>query len=93
MKLISCYIENFGKLNNQSYEFNEGINSICEENGWGKSTLATFIRVMFYGFLNEKSRNGITNERKRYKPWQGGGYGGKITFETYGRENVWNKRK
>lgn len=85
MKLISCYIENFGKLNNQSYEFNEGINSICEENGWGKSTLATFIRVMFYGFLNEKSRNGITNERKRYKPWQGGGYGGKITFETYGR--------
>ncbi|MBQ3664710.1 MAG: AAA family ATPase [Lachnospiraceae bacterium] len=85
MKLISCYIENFGKLSSQSYQFNNGINSICEENGWGKSTLAVFIRVMFYGFLNGKSRNEITNERKHYRPWQEGVYGGKITFETGGK--------
>ena len=29
-------------------------NTICEDNGWGKSTLASFIRVMFYGFKKSK---------------------------------------
>ena len=53
MKLISCTIENFGKLNNVTYDFSGECNTICEDNGWGKSTLASFIRVMFYGFKNE----------------------------------------
>ena len=43
MKLIRCYIENFGKLQNFSYEFKDGLNVIKEENGFGKTTFATFI--------------------------------------------------
>ena len=53
MKLISCTIENFGKLNNVTYDFSGECNTICEDNGWGKSTLASFIRVMY---LRKKAR-------------------------------------
>ncbi|MBQ3516575.1 MAG: AAA family ATPase, partial [Lachnospiraceae bacterium] len=49
MRLVSCYIENFGKLHRFSYDFQEGLNVICEENGWGKTTLAAFLKAMFYG--------------------------------------------
>lgn len=84
MKLIRCYIENFGRLSDFSYDFTEGCNVICRENGWGKSTLAAFIRVILFGFQNESRRDGFENERKRYKPWQKGIYGGELEFETAG---------
>ena len=85
MQLIKCKIENFGKLSNVSLDFNDGLNSFVEENGWGKSTLAAFIKVMFFGFDGERTRDDVMNERKRYSPWQGGVYGGKLTFETKGK--------
>ncbi|MGN0324859.1 MAG: ATP-binding protein [Lachnospiraceae bacterium] len=88
MRLISCHIENFGKLSNFNLSFNEGCNIICEENGWGKSTLMAFLRVMLFGFANEGKRNDLENERRRYKPWQGGAYGGSLTFEADGREYI-----
>lgn len=81
MRIIECHIENFGKLSDKTYTFTDGLNVINEKNGTGKSTLATFIKVMFFGFANEGKRNDIENERKRFKPWQGGVYGGQITFE------------
>lgn len=85
MKLISCHIENFGKISNYDHDFQEGCNVICERNGWGKSTLMAFLRVMLYGFANESKRSGLENERKRYKPWQKGIYGGNLTFEADGK--------
>ena len=86
MKLIRCHIENFGKLSDFTYEFTEGCNTICEENGWGKSTLAAFLRVMLFGFRNEGKRDPLENERKRYTPWQKGVYGGELQFESDGKE-------
>ena len=86
MKLISCHIENFGKLHDLTYEFSSKVNVINAENGYGKSTLAAFIKVMFYGFDNEKKRDVFENERKRYSPWQKGPYGGSIRFEKDGRQ-------
>ncbi len=86
MKLIRCHIENFGKLSDFTYEFTEGCNTICEENGWGKSTLAAFLRVMLFGFRNEGKRDPIENERKRYTPWQKGVYGGELQFENDGKQ-------
>lgn len=80
MRLLKCHIENFGKLKSFDYSFEAGLNKLVSHNGWGKSTLATFIRVMFYGFEGEGKRKGLENERKRYEPWQGGVYGGSITF-------------
>lgn len=66
-------------------DFQQEQNLICEENGWGKSTFAAFIRAMFYGFDGERKRSIEENERKRYKPWQGGVFGGNLTFEVNGK--------
>ena len=81
MKLISLHIDNFGQFNNFDYVFEDGINQIIEENGWGKSTLAAFIKVMFFGFDNTSKRDDYVNEKRRFKPWQGGLYGGSLAFE------------
>lgn len=85
MKILSCHIENFGKLHDYSMEFREGANMICEENGWGKSTFASFVRAMFYGLDGDRKRSIEENERKRYRPWQGGVFGGQLVFETRGK--------
>ena len=65
MKLISLHIDNFGQFNNFDYVFEDGINQIIEENGWGKSTLAAFIKVMFFGFDNTSKRDDYVNEKRR----------------------------
>ena len=50
MKLIRCHIENFGVLSDFDFSFAEGLTTICQSNGFGKSTFAAFIKAMFYGF-------------------------------------------
>ena len=82
MKIQKCYIENFGNLSNFSYDFDEKINIFEEKNGYGKSTLCAFIKVMFYGLQGVKARNINENERKMYLPWQGGNFGGYLDFIT-----------
>ena len=85
MRLIKCYIDGFGKLKDMEYNFEEGLNCFVRKNGWGKSTFAAFIRIMFYGFEGESKRNLLENERKYYKPWTGDVYGGEIRFEAGGK--------
>ena len=82
MRLIACHIDNFGKLSNLNINFNEGINIINEANGWGKSTLAAFLKVMLYGFDTKKEAGTLDKERKLYKPWQGGTYGGELDIQV-----------
>ena len=86
MKLIKCYIENFGKLHNYSYNFEDGLNIIKEENGFGKTTFATFIKSMFYGLDNAVNVKTEKSDRKKYYPWQGGNYGGNIEFEINNKQ-------
>ena len=78
MKIERLHIDNFGRLQNFDLDFAEGINQICNENGWGKSTLSIFIKAMFYGM--GAGRDNIKNERKKYMPWQGGNFGGYVDF-------------
>lgn len=82
MKLLRIEIENFGKLCGFSLKLEEGLNLLCEKNGWGKSTLAVFIKAMLYGLPATRMRDTDRNERKKYTPWQGGAYGGSIEFES-----------
>ena len=86
MKLIKCYIENFGKLHNYSYNFEDGLNIIKEENGFGKTTFATFIKSMFYGLDSAVNVKTEKSDRKKYYPWQGGNYGGNIEFEINNKQ-------
>lgn len=86
MLLKRCHIQGFGKLKDFTYEFTEGLNVICEENGWGKSTFAAFLRAMFYGLPQAGSRTKLEEaERRKYRPWNGGVMGGSLVFETKGK--------
>ena len=72
MKIKQIDINSFGKINELKLDFKDDLTAIKEENGWGKSTLAAFIKVMFYGF-DESKRDEVSNERKHFTPWSGGG--------------------
>lgn len=92
MRLLSCHIENFGCFSDQSIDFSGNLCVFNEPNGWGKSTLAAFIKVMFYGFENEKKRGDtLERERVRFRPWQGGVYGGELVFEAGGKRYRLNR--
>lgn len=84
MKLLEVHVENFGKLSHFNYSFEDGLNVLKEPNGFGKSTLAAFIKAMFYGFPGRAGRSVDKNERKKYYPWQGGAYGGYLVFSCEG---------
>ena len=85
MKLISCYVENFGCLHRYSRVFAPGLTVIEAPNGAGKTTLAEFLRAMFYGFPRS-SASLEKNPRKKYAPWQGGPYGGNLVFYHEGKQ-------
>ncbi|MCM1112955.1 MAG: AAA family ATPase [Muribaculum sp.] len=92
MRLVRCHIDNFGKFSDYEVDFTGNPCVFREPNGWGKSTLAAFIKVMFYGFANEKKRgDALERERMRYKPWQGGSYGGELEFEAGGKRYLLNR--
>ncbi len=86
MIIKSIYVSSFGKLKNYSLELNDGLNSIQENNGWGKSTIAVFIKSMFYG-LNDSKRSIEENERLKFRPWNSTEkFGGNLVF-------VWKEKE
>lgn len=85
MKILECFIENFGKISAEKFEFTDGFNLILAENGYGKTTLSVFIKCMLYGMEDTKRQNLDENERKKYLPWSGAQCGGSLTFETKGK--------
>lgn len=84
MKLLRCSIANYGCLHHFTCEFTSPIHVICKPNGWGKSTLISFLCSMLYGLEASARRSIADNERKHYTPWQGGTFGGSIEFEANG---------
>ena len=88
MRLLRLHIENFGRLTNYDMDFTSGVNQVLQENGWGKSTLAAFLRVMFYGLEGARKSKLDENDRAKYKPWNGGHFGGFIEFEAGGKRYI-----
>ena len=90
MRIDKVEIDGFGKLNNVSYTFSDGVNLIYGENESGKSTLCEFILSAFYGLPNESKKvsEDIT-PRKKYRPWNTESFGGRVYFtDNDGRELV-----
>lgn len=82
MKLIKCYVSSFGKLKDFEINFESGLNTIKEDNGFGKTTLSVFIKSMFYGLSGTGKRSIEDNERLKYKPWNTTErFGGYLIFE------------
>ena len=86
MKIVSLHIENFGKFSNFDISFADKINQFVYENGWGKSTLCAFIKVMLYGMDAKGRKKDFQSERSKFEPWQGGNYGGSLTFKVNEKE-------
>lgn len=84
MKLISCFIENFGNMKQRNFDFSRGLTSLCEHNGYGKTTLAAFLKAMFYGLKQTRKNDKEFGEREHYYPFEGGKFGGNVVFEKGG---------
>ena len=82
MKILRLHVESFGTLQGFDLSLEDGLNVLYQKNGWGKSTLAVFIKAMFYGLPATAKRSLDENERKKYTPWQGGAFGGSLEFSS-----------
>lgn len=81
MKLISCHIDAFGKFKNVDFKFDKDLFVLCEKNGFGKTTLAEFIKAMFYSLPASSKKANYKSERDLYKPFDyEGKFGGRLTF-------------
>ena len=86
IKITKIYISSFGKLKDFSCTLKDGLNVIHEKNGFGKTTVAGFIKAMFFGLNSSNPRNIEANTRKRYTPWESTEkFGGYLCFETKGK--------
>ena len=81
IRIDEVFISSFGKFKDFSLVLNSGFNGICEKNGYGKTTIAIFIKAMFFGLGKTRSSKIAENERKRYTPWESNEkFGGYIKF-------------
>lgn len=86
MRIDSINIESFGGLKNFRLDFSDGMNVIYGGNEAGKSTVMSFIEMMFYGrTAQEKSSDISKSLRKKYTPWDGSAMCGELEFTCAGR--------
>ena len=84
MKILHCDIDNFGTLSDKHYDFDSRLTSFCRENGEGKTTLAAFLKAMFYGLPKDGKNYGF-NDRRHYVPFNNGKFGGSLKVEKDGK--------
>ena len=75
MKIREIYIQSFGALRDRSFRFDEGVNILEGPNESGKTTVAAFIKYIFYGPDQKGSM-----DRARYLT--GVKSGGWLTFDS-----------
>ena len=96
IKLISCHVENFGKISNLDVDFNSGLTEIVKENGYGKTTIAVFIKAMFFGLPSTRANEKVLGDRQHYYPFSSQKFGGNLTYEkdgkTYRIERFFDKK-
>lgn len=80
MKIDSVYISAFGKFEDKTFSFTDGLNVIYGENEDGKTTLMNFIHMMFYGSSAKSSDPLYINPRKKYLPRNDKPMAGSIDF-------------
>ncbi len=82
MKIESIYISAFGKFKDYRLNPNSGLNVLYGNNEDGKTTIMSFIKMMFYG-NSTKTADLTKNLRKKYAPWDSSTMAGSIEF-THG---------
>ncbi len=85
MRINKIYISAFGGLKDFTLELKDGLNVIYGNNEEGKSTVASFIKAMFYG-TGRSSKNLSESVRQKYTPWDGSAMAGRIYFEDKNKQ-------
>ena len=86
MKLLYLEIENYGNLTGgRRIDFGGALQQFNEANGYGKTTLCSFIRVMFYGMKSRRENDTSFGDREHFYPFSGGRFGGSLTFFHAGK--------
>ncbi|OGO90028.1 MAG: hypothetical protein A2Y17_07930 [Clostridiales bacterium GWF2_38_85] len=75
-------ISAFGALKEVLIEPKSGLNVIVAPNESGKSTIAAFIKFIFYGFSGIRLQTIADNEKKKYIPWDLQHAAGAIIIKT-----------
>lgn len=86
MQLLSVYIQNFGNIEKQKFNFKENdITSFMWKNGQGKTTLCAFIKAMLYGMesVSIKSKNFL--DREHYFPFSNAQIKGNMLIKDEGK--------
>ena len=77
--MIRKLTASFGKLENETLTFHDGLNVIHAPNESGKSTWCAFIRAMLYGVdSGERAKGGYLPDKQRYAPWSGAAMEGQM---------------
>lgn len=84
MKLLELHIDGFGKFQNRTFTFQDGLNIIYGENEAGKSTLHAFLRGVLFGIDKQRGRASKNDLYTKYEPWGGGAYQGYVRLESGG---------
>ncbi|MBQ4121968.1 MAG: AAA family ATPase, partial [Clostridia bacterium] len=77
-------IESFGSLSSVSYDLTSGVNILRGNNESGKSTIAAFIKFIFYGLCGKLPDQSMT-EKTRYTNWDHGISGGYLVVNDNGK--------
>lgn len=81
MKLISCHIENYGKISQKDFAFDD-VSTFIWDNGSGKTTLVSFIKAMLYGLSSTKINAKVFDDRQHFYPFNYGKFGGSLTLKA-----------
>lgn len=85
MYIKNLQINGFGNLEDKKIKLSNGLNIINGKNESGKSTIANFIKGIFYGVNRNKDGNKFS-EYEKFKPWADIDFSGKLTYEYEGDE-------
>ena len=89
MIIEKIVIKSFGRINDMTFEFSDGVNIIEGENESGKSTIAAFIRYMLFGFTDDGA-DGLEERKKRIN-WDTGMAHGSMYVRVNGKRYVINR--
>lgn len=87
MKIERIQIDGFGCHKDLILTFNKDFNILYGKNESGKSTLLAFIQTIFYGF-DDNPQAPAHRTRSFWMPWQGGPFGGTLTFSHLGERHM-----